>query len=91
MSQNPNNESSNAPLTEEEWFKFYRLMDSLEKKVTSGDELSKDEADFFEKFHKVYILHMEMGKHVQEINALVDKASGELEKISKSLDKVVDK
>ncbi len=85
MSQNLNKESSNGPLTEEEWLKFYRLMDSLEKKTASGENLSKEEADFFEKYQSVYKLHMELGKHVQEINALADKASKEIEKINKNL------
>lgn len=85
MSQNSNSEFSNAPLAEEEWLKFYRLMARLEKKVASGDELSKDEADFFEKYQSVYNLHMELGKHVQKINALADVASKEIEKINKNL------
>ena len=62
MSQNPSNDTSNAPLTEEEWLKFYRLMDSLETKVSSGEKLSEDETEFYEKYHKVYRLHMELGK-----------------------------
>lgn len=94
MSQNPNSENSNAPLTEEEWLKFYRLMDSLEKKASSGEKLSKDETEFFEKYHKVYKLHMELGKHLPEITALAEKlkvsterASQEFGEISRKLDK----
>lgn len=84
MSQNLNKESSNAPLTEDEWLKFYRLMNGLEKKTAFGEKLSKEEADFFKKYQCVYKLHMELGKHVQEINALADKASEEIEKINKN-------
>lgn len=85
MSQNQNKEISNAPLSEDEWLKFYRLMDSLEKKASSGEELAKDEAEFFEKYHKVYQLHMELAKHAQEIDNLANKASGEIERINKRL------
>lgn len=83
----------NTSLTEEEWLKFYRLMDSLEKKVSSGEKLSEDETEFFEKYHKVYKLHMELGKHLPEISALAEKlkvstgkASQEFEEINKKLD-----
>ena len=93
MSLNPSNDTSNAPLTEEEWLKFYRLMDSLEEKVSSGEKLSEDETEFFEKYHKVYKLHMELGKRLPEITALAEKlkvatekASQEFEKINKKLD-----
>lgn len=73
MSQNPSNDTSNAPLSEEEWLKFYRLMDSLETKVSSGEKLSEDETEFYEKYHKVYRLHMELGKRLPEIMALEEK------------------
>lgn len=73
MSQIPSNDTSNAPLTEEEWLKFYRLMDSLETKVSSGEKLSEDETEFYEKYHKVYRLHMELGKRLPEIMALEEK------------------
>lgn len=73
MSQIPSNDTSNAPLTEEEWLKFYRLMDSLETKVSSGEKLSEDETEFYEKYHKVYRLHMELGKPLPEIMALEEK------------------
>lgn len=73
MSQIPSNDTSNAPLTEEEWLKFYRLMDSLEEKVSSGEKLSEDETEFYEKYHKVYRLHMELGKRLPEIMALEEK------------------
>lgn len=85
MSQNHNNKTSNEPLSEDEWLKFYRLMDCLEKKISSGEELSKDEAEFFEKYHKVYQLHMELAKHTQEIDNLTKKASNEIERINKRL------
>lgn len=94
MSQNPSNDTSNAPLTEEEWLKFYRLMDSLETKVSSGEKLSEDETEFYEKYHKVYRLHMELGKRLPEIMALeekitvlTEKGSQALEKINKTLEK----
>jgi hypothetical protein len=94
MSQNPSNDTSNAPLTEEEWLKFYRLMDSLETKVSSGEKLSEDETEFYEKYHKVYRLHMELGKRLPEIMALeekleglTEKASQEIEKLNKTLEK----
>lgn len=85
MSQNPNKEISNEPLSEDEWLKFYRLMDNLEKKVSAGESLSKDEAEFFEKCHKVYQLHMELAKHTQEIDNLAKMASNEIERINKHL------
>ncbi len=94
MSQNPSNDTSNAPLTEEEWLKFYRLMDSLETKVSSGEKLSEDETEFYEKYHKVYRLHLELGKRLPEIMALeekitvlTEKGSQALEKINKTLEK----
>lgn len=94
MSQIPSNDTSNAPLTEEEWLKFYRLMDSLETKVSSGEKLSEDETEFYEKYHKVYRLHMELGKRLPEIMALeekitvlTEKGSQALEKINKTLEK----
>jgi hypothetical protein len=94
MSQNPSNDTSNAPLTEEEWLKFYRFMDSLETKVSSGEKLSEDETEFYEKYHKVYRLHMELGKRLPEIMALeekleglTEKASQEIEKLNKTLEK----
>lgn len=94
MSQNPSNDTSNAPLTEEERLKFYRLMDSLETKVSSGEKLSEDETEFYEKYHKVYRLHMELGKRLPEIMALeekitvlTEKGSQALEKINKTLEK----
>lgn len=94
MSQIPSNDTSNAPLTEEEWLKFYRLMDSLETKVSSGEKLSEDETEFYEKYHKVYRLHMELGKRLPEIMALeekitvlTEKGSQEIEKLNKTLEK----
>lgn len=94
MSQIPSNDTSNAPLTEEEWLKFYRLMDSLEEKVSSGEKLSEDETEFYEKYHKVYRLHMELGKRLPEIMALeekitvlTEKGSQEIEKLNKTLEK----
>lgn len=88
MSQNPSNDTSNAPLTEEEWLKFYRLMDSLETKVSSGEKLSEDETEFYEKYHKVYRLHLELGKRHPEITALVEKLEGLTEKASQEIEKL---
>lgn len=99
MSQNPSNDTPNThfgadELPEEEWLKFYRLMDSLETKVSSGEKLSEDETEFYEKYHKVYRLHMELGKRLPEIMALeekitvlTEKGSQALEKINKTLEK----
>ena len=99
MSQNPSNDTSNAhfgadELPEEEWIKFCHLMDSLETKVSSGEKLSEDETEFYEKYHKVYRLHMELGKRLPEIMALeekleglTEKASQEIEKLNKTLEK----
>lgn len=88
MSQNPNNDTSNTPLTEEEWLKFYRLMDSLETKVSSGEKLSEEETEFFEKYYKTYRFHMELGKRYPKITALVEKLEGLTEKASQEIEKL---
>lgn len=85
MSLNHNKETSDAPLSEDEWIQFYRQMDYLENKVASGEELSKDEAEFFEKYHEIYQLHMGLAKHAQKIENLTNKALGEIDKINKLL------
>lgn len=99
MSQNPSNDTSNThfgadELSEEEWIEFCHLMHSLETKVSSGEKLSEDETEFYEKYHKVYRLHMELGKRLPEIMALeekleglTEKASQEIEKLNKTLEK----
>jgi hypothetical protein len=99
MSQNPSNDTSNThfgadELPEEEWIEFCHLMHSLEEKVSSGEKLSEEETEFFEKYYKTYRFHMELGKRypkittlVEKLEGLTEKASQEIEKLNKTLEK----
>lgn len=93
MSQNPSNDTPNThfwadELSEEEWIEFCHLMHSLEENVSSGEKLSEEETEFFEKYYKTYRFQMELGKRLPEITALVEKLEGLTEKASQEIEKL---